>query len=53
MTRLAFAALVAVCAAWAFAVFAGVELRACVGRLVDRLASAVLPHRSRIRDPGA
>lgn len=48
MTRLAFVALVAVCAAWALAVFVGVELRACAGRLVNRMASAMLPHWSRI-----
>lgn len=53
MTRLHLAALVAGCAAWALSVFALVELRVRAGRLVDRLASAVLPHWSRIWDPGA
>lgn len=53
MTSLHLAALVAVCGVWTLAVFAGVELRVRVGRLVDRLASAMLPHWSRIWDPGA
>lgn len=53
MTRLHLATLAIICGVWALAVFAGVELRVRVGRLVNRLASAVLPHWSRIWDPGA
>jgi hypothetical protein len=53
VTRLHLATLAIICGVWALAVFAGVELRVRVGRLVNRLASAVLPHWSRIWDPGA
>ena len=53
MTSLHLAALAITCGVWALAVFAGVELRARAGRLVDRMASAMLPHWSRIWDPGA